>query len=263
MSGATGRIASFDGVEIECEVHGTGSPALVFVHGWTCNRRHWDRQIDAFSGRHQVVLVDLGGHGASGTGRTAWTMQAFGRDVLAVVEHLDLEAVILVGHSMGGPVIVEAATLMPDRVVGLVGVDTLRSFVNNATPDEIEAGMPAPDAFQDELRTWLSGVFPEGSDPDLRQRIWDDMSAVPLDFAIDVLRELRSHRNQGEMLLELNKPAISISRGDASTSNEAAQRHGVEVVAQPGVGHWGMLEDPEGFNALLDKAIRQMMAADR
>ena len=50
--------------------------------------------------------------------------QAFGEDVAAVIRKLDLRRVILVGHSMGGPAILEAAALVPDRVIGLVPVDT-------------------------------------------------------------------------------------------------------------------------------------------
>jgi pimeloyl-ACP methyl ester carboxylesterase len=122
-------VASSDGVPIGYEVHGSGTPALVFVHGWSCDRSYWRGQVDAFAARHRVVTVDLAGHGASGAGRSAWTMPAFGEDVVAVVAELGLDDLVLddlvlVGHSMGGDVIVETALRLPGQVLGLVWVDT-------------------------------------------------------------------------------------------------------------------------------------------
>ena len=113
-----------DGVDIRYEVAGSGEPALVFVHGWSCDRSYWRAQTDHFEASHRVVAIDLGGHGESGLGRKDWTMAAFGGDVRAVVEALGLRKIVLVGHSMGGHVIVEATQLMPDRVAALVLVDT-------------------------------------------------------------------------------------------------------------------------------------------
>jgi pimeloyl-ACP methyl ester carboxylesterase len=40
-------------------VRGAGDTALVFVHGWCCDRSFWHRQVDAFSGDHRVVTIDL------------------------------------------------------------------------------------------------------------------------------------------------------------------------------------------------------------
>ncbi len=94
--------ASADGIPLAYEVHGTGRPALVFVHGWSCDRRYWSKQIDYFAQRYQVVVLDLAGHGESGLGRRAWTIPAFGQDVVAVVEKLGLKEAVLIGHSMGG-----------------------------------------------------------------------------------------------------------------------------------------------------------------
>jgi pimeloyl-ACP methyl ester carboxylesterase len=50
---------SADGVPIHYEIHGSGSPALVFVHGWCCDRRCWDGQVQAFALRHTVIALDL------------------------------------------------------------------------------------------------------------------------------------------------------------------------------------------------------------
>jgi len=120
----TGEVLSGDGVPIRYAVRGTGGPALVFVHGWSCDRTYWDAQVRHFAPRHRVVAIDLPGHGESGTGREEWTVEAFGGDVAAVVQHLGLEEVVLIGHSVGGFVVLEAARRIPDKVVGVVGVES-------------------------------------------------------------------------------------------------------------------------------------------
>ena len=58
-----------DGIPVTFETHGTGEPALVFVHGWSCDRSYWRGQVGEFARRHRVVVVDLAGHGESGAGR--------------------------------------------------------------------------------------------------------------------------------------------------------------------------------------------------
>ena len=118
------NVKSADGVSIAYQVVGSGQPALVFVHGWCCDQSYWDSQVPYFSQRYKVVTIDLAGHGDSGLNRRTWTMAEFGNDVVAVVKELDLDRVVLIGHSMGGFVVAEAERRMPKRVIGLVGADT-------------------------------------------------------------------------------------------------------------------------------------------
>ena len=121
-------VRSTDGVRIAYEVRGKGSLALVFVHGWSCNRGFWAGQMEPFSKQFKVVAVDLAGHGDSGRNREKWTIQSYGEDVAAVVKKLDVKRVILIGHSMGGDVIPEAALRLPGRVVGLIWLDTYKKL---------------------------------------------------------------------------------------------------------------------------------------
>jgi len=89
---------SADGAAIHYQVHDAGARALVFVHGWAGDHSYWDQQIQHFSRDYSVVTIDLAGHGSSGLNRDDWTMEAFGEDVTAVVEKLDLDGVILIGQ---------------------------------------------------------------------------------------------------------------------------------------------------------------------
>lgn len=121
-----GEVPSADGVVIRYEERGAGDPALVLVHGWANTRAIWGVHPETLARSHRVVALDLAGHGLSGTNRTDWTMDAFGEDVVAVVDQLELDDVVLVGFSMGGPVVLEAAERLGDRVAGVVFVDVLQ-----------------------------------------------------------------------------------------------------------------------------------------
>src|SRR5512140_3752798 len=112
--------SAFDGVAIHYRVEGSGSPALILIHCWMCDSSFWAGTVPALAGTYRVVTLDLPGHGASGSNRKTWSMAAYGRDVETVAGALHLDRVILVGHSMGGDVMLEAARLMRGRIVGLI-----------------------------------------------------------------------------------------------------------------------------------------------
>ncbi len=128
-----------DGVPIHYAVQGKGEPALVFVHCWSCDRNLWENQVPVFSKTNQVVTIDLPGHGESGQGRKAWSVESFADDVNTVITKLNLKRVILVGSSMGGPISLEAARRSPERVVAIVPVDTMHNVESKVPPEQLEA----------------------------------------------------------------------------------------------------------------------------
>jgi pimeloyl-ACP methyl ester carboxylesterase len=256
----SGTIASADGVIIHYQVHGKGAPALVFVHGWTCNQSHWEQQLESFSQSHTVVTLDLAGHGKSELGRTSWTMSAFADDVVAVAEELQLEPFILVGHSMGGSVILEVARKIPDRLIGLVGVDTYWNVEQSRTPEQVaERMVPFHSNFVETVDNVSRGMFLPTSDPALVERVVAGMSATLPEAGIGAFTHLLG-RDNSAVLKELDLPILAINSESYRTTNiEAAERFGIEVVFMSGVGHFVMLEDPETFNRLLKEAIGKLV----
>lgn len=246
-----------DGIAIAYEQHGAGSPAIVLVHGWSCDRSYWREQVDPLATRHSVVAIDLAGHGESGTGRSSWTMAAFGGDVAAVVDDLALDRVVLVGHSMGGDVIVEAALLLGDRVRGLVWVDTYPALGEPTSVAEVDAFVAnlARD-FVGETTRFVQGMFSPTADPKLAAWVSADMASAPPDIALDAIRN--SFLNEGpaiDGLARLNAPRVSINPDDGPLDVASLERHGFQVVIVEGLGHFLMLEDPPRFNAVLEDAI--------
>jgi pimeloyl-ACP methyl ester carboxylesterase len=238
---------------------GTGSPALVFVHGWSCDRGYWREQLGSFSERYQVVAIDLAGHGESGVGRAAWTMPAFGDDVVAVVEQLALPAIVLIGHSMGGDVILDAALKLADRTVGLVWVDVYRSLGEPRTTEQMEQFMaPFRDDFVAATRDFVERRLMPGAAEELVEWVSADMSAAPPAIALDAMRHAIDNEDAVLAgLRQLEAPLVAVNPGHLPTDVEALLRHGVRTKLLPNVGHFPMLEDPEGFNRALGETVEE------
>jgi pimeloyl-ACP methyl ester carboxylesterase len=258
----SGVATSRDGIPVAFEVHGAGTPTLVFIHGWACDRRYWRGQLGPLAARYQTVAVDLAGHGESGIGRRAWTMAAFGEDVAAVVEQLGVGELVLIGHSMGGDVIVEAALRLGDRVAGLVWVDTYSTLGEPQTDDEIEAFLaPFREDFVTATRAMVRRLFTPDADAELVEWVASEMSAAPPEIAINALQSAVSN-DRGVLagLRQLNAPVVAINPDARPTDTQALRRHGVKTVLVSGVGHFLMMEDPDRFNRLLGEVIEEFRA---
>jgi len=98
---------------------------------------------------------------------------------VAVVEQLGLEQVVLIGHSMGGRWIVEAARRLPTAVIGLVSVDTWADVEATPTPEQLRARLaPFRAHFVEAMRTFVRGAFVPTSEPSLVEHVMASMSAA-------------------------------------------------------------------------------------
>ncbi|MEW6587149.1 MAG: alpha/beta hydrolase [Nitrospirota bacterium] len=257
-------VLSRDGVPISYENYGSGEPTLVFVHGWSCDARYWRAQLPHFSRNHRVVTLDLAGHGHSGITRSQYTMSAFGEDVRAVTEATGSGSVILIGHSMGGSVIAEAARLMPDRVIGLIGIDTLENIEYPMTREELKKMItPLEKDFRTGSRQFVGGMISAKTDPQLREWILADMSAAPPAVALSAMNEMMSQYITGEAAKIFDKiriPVITVN-GDLWPINyEANRRHmfSFDAIVLKEADHFLMMDRPEEFNRALEEAIHKL-----
>lgn len=255
-------VLSADGIPIHYEVFGSGEPALVFVHGWSCDRAYWDAQVAALSDRYRLVMIDLAGHGESGLERDVWSMQAFGQDVAAVVDELGLDDVVLVGHSMGGPVSVEAARILGDRVKLVVGADTFNDVSEELTDEIIESWFqPFRADFVAATESMVRSMFVPPSDSVLVERVVADMVAAPPEVGIGAMEGMVSWwmNDVADAFAALQVPVRLINSDYRPTNLGALQEHhaDVDVVLMSGVGHFVMVEDPETFNRLLAEAVEE------
>ena len=208
-----------------------------------------------------MVTVDLAGHGESGLGREAYTMEAFGEDVLAVVDNLGLDKVVLIGHSMGGPVILEAARRMPGRVIGLVGADTFNNVERKFQMDELLASLNAN--FSETTAGFVRSMFTPTADSVLVEKIAADMSSAPPEVGVSAIESMSIYWNDKltRALQQVQAPVRCINSGRYPSDVEAGSRYAssFKAVDMSAVGHFVMNEDPETFNRLLDQTVAEFV----
>ena len=114
-----------DGAKIYYEDDGEGQP-IVLVHGWLCSSRFWQKNVPELADEFRVVTIDLRGHGNSSKTLSGHTISQYARDVQQVIEHLDLHDAVLVGWSLGGPVVLSCyqQSCSDSRLKALGLVDT-------------------------------------------------------------------------------------------------------------------------------------------
>jgi len=255
-----GSSASADGLGIHFVEGGHGAVTLVFVHGWLGDAAEWEPTMRHFAGTHRVVALDLAGHGRSQGGRDDWTVEAFGADVAAVVRGLDLERVVLVGHSMSATVAVEAARVLGERVALVVPVDSLNDVDWDLPPevwDQFFGGLRAD--FPSALDAFFRGMlFVPGSPADVVEAVLATARGADPAAAVSMLERARAYDLHGA--LRALVPPIHAIVSDANPVNLERNRQlhaawDFEVV--PGVGHWSMLEAPETFREALEGVLRR------
>jgi pimeloyl-ACP methyl ester carboxylesterase len=240
---------------------GDGAVTLIFVHGWQCDSSYWREQIGHFAADYRVVTLDLAGHGESDATRQAWSMEAFGADVAAVAEAAAGDGpVVLIGHSMGGPVILQAARRM-DRVVGLVGVDTLRNVGEPPSESDIRTQLaPIRADYAAAAAALIDRMFEETTPAALRHAIRTDMLAGDPEIGLAMMAALR-RMNYPATFAALTVPFVLINADRAPTSIEKLQtlHPQTRLVSIPTTGHFPMLEAPAQFNVLLTQVLEDIL----
>lgn len=255
MARYSSTVPSADGSEISYGVSGGGDVTVVFIHCWTCNHKFWNAQIEYFENKYRVAWLDLAGHGESRSNRRQYTMRAFGEDVAAVVNQMDADRVILVGHSMGGPVAVEAAELLGDRVIGMAGVDTFYTGFEFPESKAKIAGFVKPfeEDFKGASENMVRSMFTPQADSKIIEWVIGQLSEKNREMGISAMYEYFKW-NAENVPASLERHADKLRNVNAApTGNEKALHEGVTMI--PGVGHFVPQVKPAEFNQVLARII--------
>lgn len=255
-------------VSIAYTLSGKGDTAIVLVHGWCITKEYWDQTQKELSTDYTVVALDLGGHGQSGSNRDQWTIEEYANDVLAVINQLDLKNVILVGHSMGGQIILQAALTQPSKIIGFIGVDNFKDFFVEFTAEE-DQGIKD---FMQDLRASFDttatryckvALFPPNYvDTAAMNRV---IRSVQLADSIMAIQSLESAMLftliETELMPKLTITVHLIVSEYTPTHEEKLRMYakaGYSIRTISGVGHYPMIEKPVEFNLLLQATIREI-----
>lgn len=261
-----------DGKSIYFEDYGTGHSAVVLVHGWGASLRIWDYTLPALAAAgHRVVLLDHRGCGESSKDFADMSIEAIAGDVVALVEHLGLRRVVLNGWSLGGAVVVAAATELGDRCKGVVltcGATPCyvqKSAYPHGGTDEILAETLAAMATDrvNFLAGLSAGVFATEVSPQMVDWMWQMfLQSSPL--AAKSLAALGPLDQRAE-LAALQVPILSFVGGLDAVVDPAVCRSVVDyakdvtLVEYAASGHAPFIEESELYHSELSNFIAKQL----
>ncbi len=251
-----------DGERMPYVVIGNGDVTVMLVHCWMCNRTFWSEQVAALSQKYRTIAVDLPGHGEATSGREVWRVADYGDDIAGLIESLDLTNVVLVGHSMGGPVSLRAAALVGERARGIVAVDTLHDAEFEFSGEQVEGFVAAFDSdFVGTCSNFVQAMFTEERVDDIMNRVRDtSCNALRADVGAALMRNFVDI-DMPQWLADAGVPIRAINAAAPNTTQVETNRKyaDFEVVLMDDVGHYLQMTRPDEFNPLLLAAIEDLL----
>jgi pimeloyl-ACP methyl ester carboxylesterase len=249
--------ATVDGIKIHSSTAGKGPKTVILVHGWTCDESTWNSQVPELSKQYRVITLDLPGHGQSGSPKDGkLSMDLFARAVDAVRKESKADRVVVVGHSMGTPVVIQYARLFPQHASALVFVDGVVTL-----PPGFKPPSPAQMSGADGLKgreTMIRSMFSASTTPDMQKHILSMMLGAPEFTASGAMQAMFDPSIWKDDVF--TQPVLGLYADHSMAGNrEYMKTHyphmDYEEIA--GTGHFLMLEKPEEFNRLLIGFLNQ------
>lgn len=251
-----------DGNSMPYTIAGDGDTTVLLVHCWMCNRRFWSEQVPVLATRYRTIAIDLPGHGEATADRENWHVADFGEDVAGLIRELDLHDVVLVGHSMGGPVSLRAAALSGDRVRGIVAVDTLHD-AEFEFPAEMIGRMTTAFAedFTGTCSDFVKQMFPEEGVQEVMDRVASEGCRQDRSQVGSALMKDFGEVDTETWFREAGVPIRAINAATPfPTRIESNRKYAdFDAVLMEGVGHYPHMTRPAEFNPLLLETIEGLM----
>lgn len=267
IGGPVGRSAGGGSAGVSVEPTMRSPESIVFIHGWCGNRSQWRGHMETLIPDSRVLSVDLLGHGDSlSKGRDEWTIPRYGRDVAGLIEALNLEEVVLVGHAMGGQVALEVALRSPDRIIGVIGVESLHELnvdpKQSADSEELKDYLQAfKDDFPGEFAKFIeSAAHPDTGDP-LKAQIARDAAGCEKDVAIKLIKHFQT-RDLKDVVRAIECPVRCINSKMFTTDIKGNRvlLPGFDAELMDGAGFWPHLEAPGAFQSKLVIQLSKLVA---
>ena len=222
--------------------------ALILIHGWTCSADFWKDSFFAFP-KYRVIAIDLPGHGQSDKPKLDYTMQYFARSIEAVMKEAKVEKAVLVGHSMGTPVIRQFYRTYPEQTLGLVIVDgPLKPFGPKAQMEKFFEAMFAN--YQEQGPKFIDGLLGPVR-ADIRPSIRAVMVTTPDYVSISAMKAMLDDAIWTDD--KINVPVLAIMAKNPMyppniEDGYRAVAPKLEFHMWAGVSHFLMMEKPKEFN---------------
>ena len=236
---------------------GTGDFPVVFTHSFGGDVSHWRNQLSHVRKTRRAVALDFRGHGKSEASLNShFTAESLANDIVAIVDGLDIDKFVLVGHSMGGSAAIAYADSHANRVAGLVlagtpgktPVEISRQVVTSLQSDKYQKVM---DDYMEKLVTnakpEVAAIVKEGVKKLSKET---SIKIIQAAFEFDPIDKIK--RYKGPKLI------IQTSNEQNQPNSLHNQVPDVRSKTIEGTSHWPQLDKPEVFNQMLDDFLRQV-----
>jgi pimeloyl-ACP methyl ester carboxylesterase len=245
------KYAKLDTMKIHYFSEGKGKNAIVLVHGWAGDLTLWRDQTAELSKRARVIAVDLPGHGMSDKPEVKYDMDLFAAAIDAVLKDAGVERAVLVGHSMGTPVVRQFYRKYPQKTLAIVIVDGgLRPFGTKEQREQFITPLRGPNAKEAGLQMFnaMTTTLPATD----KERVLTSFRATPQPVLVSAMEAMADESLYATD--KINVPVLAILAKSPFWPADTEQfLHGLapdlEYQMWDGVGHFLFLDRPKEFNA--------------
>ena len=255
-----------NGVEIYYESHGEGFP-LFLCYGLGGNLSGWATQVPALSQHYRVVVWDPRGHGQSGSprDREQYGLDVSARDLLELMDHLNIPKAYVGGQSMGGSISIKFALTYPERLEALLVID---SAIGLAPPHSAEARARREKTIELALTSGMQAVVDQAVSASPAATESGQRRSAPVKGIADIKEMLLVQNPVGyahsvmvmadpesmvERLSQITVPTLVLAGQEDHALPAARLTHervsGSKLVVLSNAGHLSNLDQPDEFNS--------------
>lgn len=245
------KYAQLDKNKIHYVSEGKGKDAIVLVHGWGCRLTHWRDQITGLSPRARVIALDLPGHGESDKPEIKYDMDLFAAAIDAVMKDAGVERAVLVGHSMGTPVVRQFYRKYPQKTLALVIVDGgLRPFGTKEQREQFMTPLRGSN-YKEAGAQMFTAMTATLSDAD-KERVKSSAWNTPQQVLVSAMEAMAEESLYGPD--KINVPVLAILAKSPFWAADTEQffrslAPDLEYQMWDGVSHFLFMDKPKEFNA--------------
>lgn len=235
------------------EDNGQGGLPVVFVHSFAGSTMHWQAQVAHLQKDRRVITLDLRGHGRSDApNKMNYTVESLATDIAAVVDSLNINRFVLVGHSLGGAAAIAYAGAHPERVAGLLLAGTSgKSSEKEAKPILYSLDKDYEKVMEDYTKQLLTNAKPP---VEALQR--EGMKHLSKETSITIIKAIFEF-DPLSLLNRYEGPKLIVSTPDENQPNALnKQMPKIPHKVITGTSHWMQMDKPEEFNQILDAFLK-------